>query len=71
MTADDQIERAILDAVAATLRRRAHRQDRIAQGRSTGGDRGAVVRDGEAVIALRLSEAFTALATEFESDAAR
>jgi hypothetical protein len=59
MSAND-IELAILGAAAATLRRRAQRQARIAQEGTNG---------GEEAIAQRIAEALDSLAIEFETEA--
>ena len=70
MSADD-IELAILGAAAATLRRRAHRQARIAQDGTSVGDRGAIIRGGEEAIAQRIAETLNELADEFGAEAAQ
>jgi hypothetical protein len=68
MSAND-IELAILGAAAATLRRRAQRQARIAQDGTSIGDRGAWIRRGEEAIAQRIAVALNELADEFEAEA--
>jgi hypothetical protein len=68
MSAND-IELAILGAAAATLRRRALRQERMAQDGTIVGNRGAIIRAGEPVIAQRLADAFKELAEEFDAEA--
>jgi hypothetical protein len=65
----NDIELAILGAAAATLRRRAQRQARIAQAGTTVGDRGAIIRGGEEAIAQRIAVALNSLADEFEAEA--
>jgi hypothetical protein len=67
MSAND-IELAIMAAAAATLRRRAQRQARIAQNGTSIGHRGAI-RGGEEAIAQRIAEALSELAHEFEAGA--
>jgi hypothetical protein len=71
MSANDPIELAILAGAAAALLRRAQRQERIARDRTSVGDRGAVIRDGEATVAQRLAEAFSELAAELDVEAHR
>ena len=66
MSADDT-ELAILAAAAATLRRRAQRQARIAQDGTSIDHHGAIIRGGEEAIAQRIAEALNSLADEFEA----
>lgn len=62
----DSVARAILAGAAAALRRRAARQIQIATNWTTAGERGALIKGGEAVLATGLAATFTDLAEEFE-----
>ena len=67
----DEIEAAIKAGAVSALRRRADRQTQLASEGTTVGERGAVIRSGEATIAVRLAAAFTWLADDFEEEATR
>ena len=64
----DPLEAELLAGAAAALRKRAERQAKIAAEGTTFGDRGAVIKRGEAAIAERLSATLAALAAEFERE---
>jgi hypothetical protein len=66
----DPIESAFLAGAVRALRRRAARQARIAAAWSTLGERGAVIRQGESAIALRVAQALSELAAELEQGGA-
>jgi hypothetical protein len=65
----DDLEAAIKAGAVSALRRRGDRQARLASEGTTVCERGAVVRTGEATIAIRLAAAFTQLADDLEEEA--
>lgn len=65
----DNLELAILAGAVRALRRGAERQAAIAAADTAYGDRGAIIRQGEAVVALRLEKAFADLAHELDREA--
>ena len=65
----DDLEAAIMAGAATALRRRAARQAQIAANWTAVGERGALIRSGEAAIALRISTTLHFLAAEFEREA--
>ena len=69
MAEADPLEFAFLAGAATALRRRAARQAQIATNWTTVGERGAIIRGGEAVLAIRLAATFAELAAEFEGAA--
>lgn len=56
----------MLQGAALALRRRSERQAKLAKKGTTIGERGAVIRRGEAAIAHRIAAALGDLAAEFE-----
>ena len=60
----DEIEEAVVAGAVRALRRRAARQRQRAADGTVQGARRAIVRTGEAAIALRIAEAFEAAAVE-------
>ena len=68
MTASDPIEEAVVAGAVAALRRRAARQAKIAESWTARGARGAIVRSGEAAIALRIADALDQAAAELEAE---
>jgi hypothetical protein len=56
----------MLRGAALALRRRADRQSKIDEAGTMRGDRGVLIRTGEAVLAARLSSVLTSLADELE-----
>jgi hypothetical protein len=66
----DPLEAELFAGAAAALRKRADRQARISADGTTRGDRGVVIRKGEAVLAARMAQVFSQLADEFEGEAA-
>jgi hypothetical protein len=66
----DPIESALLAGAVAALRRRATRQERVAADWTANGSRGAVIRQGEAAVALRIAQALKELADELEQGGA-
>jgi hypothetical protein len=67
----DPLESDMLAGAAAALRKRADRQAKIAASWTTIGDRGAVIKRGEAAIAERMSTVLAQLADEFEQERPR
>jgi hypothetical protein len=65
----DDLETAIRAGAVAALRRRAARQAKLAAEGTTVGDRGALIRTGEAAISLRISATLGDLAAELEAEA--
>jgi hypothetical protein len=70
MSERDPFETAMLQGAASALRNRAERQAKIAADGTTIGERGAVIRRGEAAIADRLATTLSALADELEAGGA-
>jgi hypothetical protein len=68
LSAPDLEEEFFAGAIAA-LRRRAARQRDIAKSWTAHGERNAVIRQGEAAIALRIAEALDQTADELEAEA--
>ena len=64
----DPFEVAMLRGAALALRRRADRQSKIDEAGTMRGDRGVLIRTGEAVLAGRLSSVLGALAADFERE---
>jgi hypothetical protein len=64
----DDLEAAFRAGAIVALRKCATRQAEIAASWTTVGERGAVIRAGEAAIALRISAALGDLAAEFEAE---
>jgi hypothetical protein len=62
----DDLDASIRAGAATALRRRAARQAQIATNWTTVGERGAVIRSGEAGIAVRISAALGDLAAELK-----
>jgi hypothetical protein len=63
----DPFETAMLAGAVAALRRRAQRQRAIAESWTVSGERGVIVRSGEAEIALRIAAALEAAADELDA----
>ena len=61
-------EVTMLRGAALALRRRADRQSKIDEAGTMRGDRGVLIRTGEAVLAGRLSSVLGALAADFERE---
>ena len=70
MAEADPIESAFLAGAVTALRRRAARQARIAALGTTRGERGAIIRQGEAAIADLLEAALTEIADDLEQGGA-
>ena len=68
MAEADPIESAFRAGAVAALRRRAARQAKIAADGTTNGKRGAIIRSGEAVLAVGLASVFSELAAEIECE---
>jgi hypothetical protein len=68
LSAPDLEEEFLAGAIAA-LRRRADRQRDIAKSWTAHGERGAVIRQGEAAIALRIAGALDQAADDLEAEA--
>ena len=64
----DPFEVTMLRGAALALRRRADRQSKIDEAGTMRGDRGVLIRTGEAVLAGRLSSVLGALAADFERE---
>jgi hypothetical protein len=64
----DAIEEAIVAGAIAALRRRADRQTAIAKSWTAHGERGAIIRQGETAIALRIAEALGQAANDLEAE---
>lgn len=71
MAEADPIESSVRAGAVAALRRRAARQVKIAADGTTNGERGAIIRSGEAVLAVDLAVIFSQLADEIEREAGR
>lgn len=67
---DDDLESAMLSAAAASLRRRADRQRKIAADWTITTEGGVAIKGGEAAIAGRIAGALEAVAAEFELELA-
>jgi hypothetical protein len=65
----DDLDAAIKAGAVSALRRRADRQARLASAGTSHGDRGAIVRTGEATIAIRLAAALNQLADDLGEEA--
>jgi hypothetical protein len=62
----DAVEDAIRAGAVRALRRRADRQRAIAKSWTVHGERNAVIRQGEAAVALRIAQALSECADELE-----
>jgi hypothetical protein len=67
---DDNVEKDVIAGAVAALRRRAARQRERAANWTVRNERGAIVRSGEAAVALRIAEALEAAATDLEQGGA-
>jgi hypothetical protein len=67
----DEIEEAVVAGAIAALRRRAARQRQRAADGTVQAARRAIVRTGEAVIALRLADAIDAAANDVSREVTR
>jgi hypothetical protein len=64
----DRLDPFEVTMLRGALRRRADRQSKIDEAGTMRGDRGVLIRTGEAVLAGRLSSVLGALAADFERE---
>jgi hypothetical protein len=69
MADPDPLQTAMLHGASRALRRRARRQEKLAESGTATEEGGAIIRTGEAVLAIRLASVFSQIAAEFEGEA--